>query len=377
MNPPYRLIDQATGATVFEDMDTEPGEYIEVYAGQSPGNPDTRISDGAVQRPDDNPDPPDPPDPPMPDSDFQKALQAALDAGTVLHLNADITIDAPVAVKINSSQIGWFGLDGGMHKIRSNVGNGPAIRFYMDDSVAQGVCARGFFCGNLGMIGSGNESALIQADVPFNDRWLVNPEFRSLWLEGSGGDGIVLRGSIFEGNLYSVGTMNCKGNGAVLAQAGPDNNKGVLSAMRWYGGTHRQNMGHGILYEDYGGPHDVRLYGLYFCENHKNGINALCGLELVDGCGFENNGADIDNPAAIYAENFCYLRKCTGSTHGTQPWLLRGYVVGEFSLDTCSVAGYGGGNPQIANLTGQGSVRLVGTDQRLCQISGPTVNVGV
>ena len=371
MTPPYKLVDQATGEEIFTDMDADPGDYIEVYSGQSAGNPDTRISSGAYQRPDGNPTPPDP-EPPLPDSDFQKALQAALDAGSVLQLNADITLDSPVAVKINASQVGWFGIDGNMHKIRSNVSGGPALRFYMDDSVPQGTCARGFFCGNFGMWGSGNESALLHMDVPFNDRWLVNPELRSLWLEGSGGDGLYMAGSIFEGNLYSVGTMNCKGNGAYLAQAGSDNNKGVLSAMRWFGGTHRQNMGHGILYNGYDGPHDMRLFGLYFCENHKNGINALCGLELVDGCGFENN-AD----AAVYAENFCYLRKCTGSTWGPQPWLLKGYVVSEFSLDTCSVTGYAGGSPQIASLTGQGRVRLVGTDKNLCQISGPRVDVGV
>ena len=62
--PPYELRDKATGEVVpnFEDMDTEPGRYIEVYSGTASGNPDTRISGGALLRPGGET-PPDPPDP--------------------------------------------------------------------------------------------------------------------------------------------------------------------------------------------------------------------------------------------------------------------------------------------------------------------------
>lgn len=308
------------------------------------------------------------PVPPTPDSDFQTALQNAVDSNSVLTLTGDVTLEAPVAIKIKDSFQGWFGLDGAMHKINSRVSGQPALRFYMDGSVPAGVCARSMFVGNLKFQGAGNEDALLQIDVARPDKWLVNPELRTIYCEGSGNVGIRLMGDLFEGNLYGVSTMNCKGDGVHLANL----EGGVMSAMRWFGGTQRQNGGHGILYEGYDGPHDMRLFGLYFCENGKNGINALCGLELVDACGFENNHGG----AAIYAENFCYLRKCTGSTYGPQPWLLQGYVVGEFSLDTCSVAGYNGGAPKIAQLTGGGTVRLVGTDPALCSISGPRVVTG-
>ena len=64
--PPYELRDKATGLVVpnFEDMDTAPGRFIEVYSGAADGNPDTRISGGALERPADG-EPVDPPDPPI------------------------------------------------------------------------------------------------------------------------------------------------------------------------------------------------------------------------------------------------------------------------------------------------------------------------
>jgi len=308
-----------------------------------------------------------------PGSDFQTALQAAVDNDGVLTLNGNIQIDAPVSIRINRSNTGWFGLDGGKHKIVSNVQGQPAIRFFMDDAVPSGTCARSLVVSDIAFMGNGGEESALQIDVGYNDRWVVNPMLQNLWFEGCGGRGALkLMGSIFEGNLYSVGTMNSRSNGVYLSQLeSGGGGKGILSAMRWYGGTQRQNAGHGILYDGYDGPHDMRLYGLYFCENHGNGINAVCGLELVDACGFENN-----NDAAIYVENFATLRKCTGSTWGPQPYLAKGYVVGDMRLDSCSVAGYNGGSPRIGQFSGGGTVTAVGTDPGLLDVNGPRLITG-
>src|SRR5262245_15466225 len=297
---------------------------------------------------------------PTPTSDFQTALQAAFDEGSVLHLNAPLTLEAPVAVKMQNTFQGWVGFDGGMNKITSLVNGAPAIRLYMDESVPQGTCSRGMFVGNFSMLGCGEEANGLQIDVPFNDRWLVNPELRSLWFEGIGGNaGLAVMGSIFEGNLYSVGTMDCKGNGIYFANAGAPDNFGVVSALRFFGGTQRQNGANGIAVDQYNGPADVRLFGLYFCGNADCGIYALAGLELVDACGFENNYGG----QGIYVENFATLRNCTGSTYGPQGYLVRGYTIGCMTLRACGVLGYGGGTPKLGTFTGSGSVYLADCDR--------------
>jgi hypothetical protein len=61
----------------------------------------------------------------------------------VLELHSPITLDAPVTVKINTSNQGWFGLDGGLNRITSKVQGGPALRFCMGDTVPKGTAARG------------------------------------------------------------------------------------------------------------------------------------------------------------------------------------------------------------------------------------------
>src|SRR5262245_25195114 len=84
-------------------------------------------------------------------SDFQVALQAAIDDSYVLQLNAPIVLDQPIEVVIRSSNVGWFGLDGNMNKIVSTVHDGPAIIVRMDDSTPSGTCARSMFFGNFSL----------------------------------------------------------------------------------------------------------------------------------------------------------------------------------------------------------------------------------
>lgn len=293
-----------------------------------------------------------PPDP-TPPSDFQAALQAAFDAGKVLELNADITLNAPVAVKIKSSFQGWVGLDGHMKRIRSNVSGAPAIRVYMDASTPVGTCARGFFWGNHSLICGGHEAGGIQFDVPFNDRWLVAPEWRSIWIEGAGGKfGMAVIGSIFEGQIFGGGTMNCHDNGMYFGNAGQAGNVGVVSALRYYGGMNRQNAGHGFCVDAYDGPYDVRLIGGYYCENGKNGVFSLAGMQTISDCGFENNHGG----AGIHVENRGTVINSSGSTHGIQAYLVDAYVVGDLQLINCSVEGYAGGNPRLAKVAGTGRV---------------------
>lgn len=297
-----------------------------------------------------------PVEPPTPDSDFQRDLQAAIDAGEVLELHDHIELAAPVAVHIRSSNQGWFGLDGRCHRIstRRVMVDQPALRLYMDDSTPAGTCARGLMVRDFSMLGGGIGGGL-QLDVPFNDRWLVNVELRSLWFEGIAGmAACTIAGSIFESFAYNVGSQDCLGAGLRFANAGEPDNKGIASAWRLFGGTHRQDGDAGVLIDAYDGPADIRMFGLYFCANGNGGISSMAGLELVDGCGFENNEGQ-----GVYFSNFANLTRCTGSTGGTQPYLVRGYLANPVTLRSCSMTGYGDGPPpRLGTFSGDGRLLL-------------------
>jgi hypothetical protein len=279
---------------------------------------------------------------------FAEDLQAAVDAGQVYKMTGDITLDRPVTVDIRKSHAGWFGLTGNYFKVYSRVQGAPAITFRMaDGSTPNGTCARAFLLENLTVLGSGQEDGGIKIDVPAQGSWLVNPSISNLWIEGCGGKGaFVMRGNIFEGTLYSVGTQDNLGSGIYLANAG---GAAVLSAIRIYGATQRQNNDWGILCDQYDGPSDVRIHGMYFCLNKKGGINYWSGLELIEDCGFENNGE-----YGLNVQNFCHMNRVTGSTNGTQPILVIGYLANPWTLTDCAMTGYMGGNPTFGSFTGNG-----------------------
>jgi hypothetical protein len=283
---------------------------------------------------------------PPPTTQFEQDLQAAIDDGQVLQLNADITLEQPVRIKIRHSHQGWFGLDGGFHKIHSTVQGEPALSFVMPEDL-HGVCARGFFLGNLSMLGDGNEEGGLVVDAIAGDSWLVNAELRSIWIEGMGGKAaIICAGNVFESSWYNVSTMDNKGAGIYFANrtAGA-----IVSAMHLYGGTQRSNDGAGILIDQYDGPGDISVHGMYFCENKGGGYHSWAGCELLDKCGFENN-----SEFGINVQNYCHMRRCTGSTHGTQPLLVIGYLANPWVIDDCAMVGYSGGEPRFGQFTGNG-----------------------
>lgn len=279
-------------------------------------------------------------------AEFQHNLQAAVDAGKVYRLTDDITLDQPVSIQIRHSHRGWFGLDGEHHKIYSTVAGKPALTFLMPEDQHL-ICARGFHLGNLTMVGNGTEEGLINIDAAAGDSWLVNAHLENLWLENSGGKaGLRCRGNVFESSWFDVSTMDCAGAGIHFVNAGAG---AVVSAMHLFGGTQRQNGGAGILVDQYDGPGDISVYGMYFCENKGGGYHSWAGVELLDKCGFENN-----SEFGINVQNYAHLRRCTGSTHGTQPLLVIGYLANPWVVEDCTMAGYGGGDPMFGSFSGNG-----------------------
>lgn len=277
---------------------------------------------------------------------FQNDLQAAVDAGQVYKLDRDIGIDQPVTITIRHSHRGWFGLDGQHHKIFSLVERAPALTFLMPEDQHL-ICARGFHLGNLTMVGNQTEEGALNIDAAAGDSWLVNAHLENLWVENFGGKAAIrCRGNVFESSWYDVSTMDNAGAGIHFINAGAG---AVVSAMHLFGGTQRQNGGAGILVDQYDGPGDITVYGMYFCENKGGGYHSWAGVELLDKCGFENN-----SEWGINVQNYAHLRRCTGSTHGTQSQLVIGYLANPWVIDDCSMTGYSGGDPSFGTFTGNG-----------------------
>jgi hypothetical protein len=279
-------------------------------------------------------------------ADFQQQLQAIVDDGDVMKLTADVILDTPVVITITKSNRGWFGLDGCFHKIHSTVAGQPALTFVMPQDI-HGVCARGFFLGNLTMLGNQTEEGALKIDAAAGDSWLVNAHLENLWVENFGGKAaLACRGNVFESSWYDVSTMDNAGAGIHFVNAGAG---AIVSAMHLFGGTQRQNGGAGILVDQYDGPGDISVYGMYFCENKGGGYHSWAGVELLSKCGFENN---VD--FGINVQNYAHLHRCTGSTHGTQPQLIIGYLANPWVIDDCSMVGYGGADPHFGSFTGNG-----------------------
>jgi hypothetical protein len=279
-------------------------------------------------------------------AEFERDLQAAVDAGKVLKMTADVTLHSAVRIVIRHSHRGWFGLDGNHFKIHSHVQGHPALTFVMEESLSN-VCARGFYVGDLTMLGSGDEDCGLVIDAAAQQSWLVDCHLENLWLESFGGKAALrCRGNVFESSWYDISTQDNKGSGLAFENAG---GHAVCSAMRLFGGTQRQNGDYGTLIDQYDGPGDLRFHGQYYCLNAKGGINSWAGCELVVDCGFENNGE-----FGIYIQNYATLIRCTGSTMGTQPQLVIGYLANPWAITDCSMVGYSGADPMFGSFSGNG-----------------------
>jgi hypothetical protein len=282
----------------------------------------------------------------MTSPEFKDNLQGAVDKGEVFKLEDDVSLTTPVTITIRQSHRGWFGLDGGFRKIYSTVTGQPALTFVMPEDQHL-VCARSFFLGNLTMLGNQTEEGALKIDAAAGDSWLVNAHLENLWLENFGGTAaLTCRGNVFESSWYDVSTMDNTGAGIHFINAGAG---AVVSAMHLFGGTQRQNGGAGILVDQYDGPGDISVYGMYFCENKGGGYHSWAGVELLSKCGFENN-----SEWGINVQNYAHLHRCTGSTHGTQSQLVIGYLANPWVVDDCAMTGYGGGDPMFGSFTGNG-----------------------
>jgi hypothetical protein len=383
--PPYELRDKATGQVVpdFDNMDTAPGRFIEVYSGTASGNPDTRISGGALERPSDgappDPNPPDPPDPgpdPVPPSgagmDYPTNEQQLRDclnmyaASTyvgMLDPRVNIETSSPIVIQAPGSGVPW-GVNGNYAKITYRGSGGDLLRF----EGTQGVNNRGLTIRNLvldggdgGNMSGGGAEACLRLSAPLGDN---GPIYRfgimDVFTSGSI-NGLILEGGVYEGELRGLYCENHTGDGIILRHMLdplPPGSKGpvVSNVLMWHVNSSR-NYGAGLRT-----VYSVYLFGGSFILNGGGGVVAPDGIRGAWGCNGENTGGEnqcvFDVPSNGYgsyieggeasSDGSTHCRKWTGSE-----WLSVGKPLLYYiamgpgvtqEANHCSYYG-GGGNP--------------------------------
>lgn len=289
-------------------------------------------------------------------------LTAACSTQQVAHATKrTYVVSSTVDIVVGSSiGIPW-GFDGGGANIVSTITDGsPILRFRI---ASAGVDCRYLNLRNLSITGNGLDGDAIVLSCPRNDSWLYNFALDGIQITGNGGNGVVLEGSTFEGQIDALYTSNCGQAGLTARNVGPAGNVGIVSDIKLFGGSHRKNPQGGINIPDNDGPNDFKIYGVYFVENGnatpggKGGLNAAAGVSLIDGCGFENNKG-----YGVWLQNFGTVRSTSFSTGGNpsiQPIGVTGYISGNLLLDSASAQAYGGGTIALANMSGVSGGKVI------------------
>jgi len=308
--PPYELRDKATGEVVpnFEDMDTEPGRFIEVYSGPASGSPDTRISGGALQRPSDTPVPPDPepepipPDPvppsesamdyPKNESELKQCLQSYCDNNYVGQLDprTNVNVTNSIVIPTRSGAGSPWGVDGHYAKINFKGSGADCIRF----EGVKGVNNRGLTIKNLvidggdgGNMSGGGAKACLNLSAPLGDNGpIYRFHLENLFLSGAV-NGLIIEGGVYEGEVRGLYVENCTGDGAVLRHlpASAEAKGPVVSNVLFWHLNSSRNYGAGLRT-----VYSVYLFGGSFILNGGGGVVAPDGIRGAWGCNGENTG---------------------------------------------------------------------------------------
>jgi hypothetical protein len=290
-------------------------------------------------------------------TDLASILSTAIGDGNVAQLSGGTyTVTQPIVIHIDSTIQGPLGLDGGGATIVSQVTGGqPVIQIV----VGPGVDLRYLDFSNFTIQGDGAEGAGISIVAAGNDRWVYNWNVNNVTVQGVGGYGLDVQGSVFEG-LVSNSWMNGNGEGGAHFAHLAD---GQVSALRWFGGGASDNGGAGITLDN--GARDLGVDGATFDGNHGSGINAMWGITSVSSSTFsDNTGAGID------FQNYGNFNQNTFESTGAQTVGIDGYLAGNATLIGNTATGTG----TLANVQGQGSALQVDNSGTI--VDGHAVAVG-
>jgi hypothetical protein len=308
------------------------------------------------------PTPPTPSSPPSPPAFgdaalFAKIIQESLGHGEpAVWGGPAITVTQTIDVKVGSN-ISGGGVIGPI-VINSKITDGsPVMRVHVD---SDNVNVVNFLLEKITIIGNGKEGNGLVVSIPTNNSWGYRSCLRDINVLNCGGDGIVVEGSFFESSIFNLWGNDNQGNGVVFKHL----NNGQVSAWSWHGGGARKNGKAGIALLN--GARDVKMFGLYLCENGQFGVNADQGCSMF-GVGFENN-----KPSGLRFQNYAKLINCTFSTDGRQNPAISGYLAGRSLIQATENEDYGTPT-RFAKIEGTGTVVLIAADSRID--AGPGVTL--
>src|SRR5262249_6952739 len=157
-----------------------------------------------------------------------------------------------------------------------------------------GVDLRYLTLSNFTIEGNGREGDGIRIIANGNDRWVYSWNIDNVTVEHTGGYGLDVQGSVFEG-LVSNSWMN--GNALSGAYFTDSSGGGQASALRWFGGGFKDNGGDGLILDN--GARDMSVDGALFANNGGVGISAGSGITSVTGSHFQDN-----HGSAIWFQNY-------------------------------------------------------------------------
>lgn len=167
---------------------------------------------------------------------------------------------------------------------------------------------------DLTIYGSGKDGNGIEVYAPGEQGGISRCGWHNITVEGAGQDGWNFTGAIFESLAENCGSEKNGRNGVTMANT--LTGTGILSAMRWSGGSRSiaENALYGLETIGPGGqaPYDIHIADTYFLLNGKHAAIFTNGVRLLTNCGFERNQCTGSGPA-IWGQSFGTLMGCAAT----------------------------------------------------------------
>jgi len=285
--------------------------------------------------------------------DDSASLQAALDAafapggpGFLLIPPGTYKVSRTLRVASIEGQRGDLGHNHGISahgaRLVSIIADGSNVLEFVSRSTVRFLLIEG-----LDILGGGHEGNGIHLECEYKEHYLYNFCLRDVTVQGCGGDGCLMIGNVFEGQVTNCYFRDNKRNGATFGHGA---RAGILSAIHVFCCVFGQNGQHGAAMIN--GCYDVAFHGCYFLLNGKYGLVAENGCTLLSNCGFENNhekaSSFAEGGAGMALQGFGTLIGCTAYSMFKQTRMLQAYVVGQLVVIGC--AGSGDGAAKAAGL---------------------------
>jgi hypothetical protein len=220
-------------------------------------------------------------------------------------------------------------------RLVSTIADGSNVLEFISRSTVRFLLIEG-----LDILGGGREGNGLHLECEYKEHYLYNLCLRDVVVQGCGGDGCLMIGNVFEGQVINSYFRDNKRNGATFGHGA---RAGILSAIHVFGCVFGQNGQHGAAMIN--GCYDVAFHGCYFLLNGKYGLVGENGCTLLSNCGFENNHEKApsfaEGGAGMALQGFGTLIGCTAYSMFQQTRLLQAYVVGQLVMIGCGGSGDG------------------------------------